>query len=66
MKKKPNKWTTVYIVQGNYGAGWEDVSGSVDRKDERATLKDYRTNDPHPHRMIRRRVLTVDAEAGNF
>lgn len=45
-----------YIVQGNYGQGWEDESGSPDRREARADLKAYRENCPeYPHRLIKRR-----------
>lgn len=47
-----------HIVQGNYGHGhgWEDLTSSTDYREARASLKDYRENDPAPTRLIRRRV----------
>ena len=46
-----------YIVQGNYGQGWEDVTAEDTRSEGRARLREYRENDPsHAHRMITRRA----------
>lgn len=45
-----------HIVQGNYGHGWEDLTGSTDYKEAKANLKDYRENDSNPTRLIKRRV----------
>ena len=52
-----NKYTYLWIVQGNYGYGhgWEDLCASEDRKEARANLRDYRENEPGPHRLIQRR-----------
>ena len=55
---KPNKFEYLYVVQGNYGCGWEDVAADENRKLARDDLKAYRLNCPeYPHRMIHRRVL---------
>ena len=35
----------VYVVQGNYGQGWEDVFESEDRKDAKDRLKEYNENE---------------------
>lgn len=63
---KPTKYVTVYILQGNYGDGWTDLTGGTDRKEIRADLKDYDANESYPHRIIRRRILRTNFEAGNF
>lgn len=49
------KTELVYIVQGNYGHGWEDLTASTDYKEARDNLRDYRQNEPGPHRLIKRR-----------
>lgn len=57
--KKQNKYTYLYVVQGNYGYGygWEDLTASENWKEARADLKSYRENERGvPHRIIHRRV----------
>lgn len=49
------KTELLYVVQGNYGQGWEDLTASTDYKEARANLRDYRQNDPAPTRLIKRR-----------
>lgn len=49
------KTVLYYVVQGNYGHGWEDLTGSTDYKEARDNLRDYRQNEPGPHRLIKRR-----------
>jgi hypothetical protein len=44
-----------YVVQGNYGQGWEDLTASTVRSEAVADLRAYRANDPAPTRMIQRR-----------
>ena len=49
-----------YIIQGNYGQYWEDVTGENNRKDAKERLKEYRENDPeYMHRLIKRRVKII-------
>ncbi len=54
-----NKYTYLYIIQGNYGYGhgWEDEAASESYSEARADLKAYRENSPYPSRMIQRREL---------
>jgi len=62
MSNRTNKFTYLFVVQGNYGYGhgWEDVTASEVRKEARDDLKAYRVNCPeYPHRIIRRRELNV-------
>ena len=41
-----------YEVQGNYGQGWECVTGAESRTEARSLLRDYRENEPAtPHRI---------------
>ena len=49
------KTELLYVVQGNYGHGWEDLTASTDYKEARDDLRDYRQNEPGPHRLIKRR-----------
>jgi hypothetical protein len=63
---KLTKYVVVYILQGNYGDGWTDLTGCDNRKEIRADRKDYDANEHYPHRIIRRRILRTDFEAGNF
>ena len=55
--RKPSKYVETYVIQGNYGQGWEDVSASSIHKEARALLKDYDDNEPNAHRLITRRSL---------
>lgn len=50
-----NKYEYLYVVQGHYSYGWEDLTCSEDRKEANDNLKDYRDNENSPHRMIKRR-----------
>ena len=54
--KRKNKYEYLFVVQGNYGYGWEDLISSEDRREARARLKDYRDNEKkYSHRIIQRR-----------
>lgn len=66
MKAKLTKWVKVFIIQGNYGQGWEDECAETDRIEARNRLREYRENSPYPSRRISRRVLRSDFESGNF
>lgn len=55
--RRPTKYLYPYVVQGNYGAGWEDVTAEDSWQECRARLREYRENEPHyAHRSVRRRV----------
>lgn len=55
--KRIPKTTTVLVIQGNYGYGWDDESeyDKGDRKNALADLKEYRFSGGQ-HRLITRRV----------
>jgi len=54
--KRKNKYEYLFVVQGNYGYGWEDLISSEDYREARARLKDYRDNEKkYSHRLIQRR-----------
>ncbi len=50
------KTENVWVVQGNYGQGWEDLTESYARKEVMEDAKRYRENDSVPIRIIMRRV----------
>lgn len=54
---KPTKYLYLFVVQGLYAHGWEDLTESEDRAEARADAKAYRENAPEPIRIIQRRVL---------
>lgn len=63
MKKR--KYCYLYVLQGNYGNGFEDltaedksVPGTYSRI--RASLKEYRENEGGNYRIISRRELNND------
>lgn len=54
---KPNKYTYLKVVQGNYGKGWEDVTADEDVIKAKILLREYNENErQYPHRLITRRV----------
>ena len=59
--KKQNKFVYLFVVQGFYGYGWEDLTTSENYAEARNSLKDYRNNEPGPHRLIKRRELNQQA-----
>jgi hypothetical protein len=59
------KTADVFVIQGNYGQGWEDVTEEDDRPAGRVQLRCYRDNEPQfAHRMIVRRVPIGGATDG--
>ena len=60
MKKTKNKYLYLFIVQGNYGYGWDDLEDCETYREARIAWKDYAINESnYPHRIIKRRVLNV-------
>lgn len=64
--KKQNKYAYLYVLQGNYGYGWDDLMSWDQDKDElafrssREHLKWYRQNEKQAtHRIVQRRVLNT-------
>ena len=46
----------MYIVQGNYGYGWDDLTYEDTRAEAEEQLRCYDENEPsYPHRVIRRK-----------
>lgn len=59
---KPTKYLYLWVVQGSYGCGWEDVNTEENWKEARRSIREYRENEPqYPHRVIRRRELRQNA-----
>jgi|TARA_R110002074_G_scaffold34824_4_gene95325 hypothetical protein len=53
---RQNKYLYLYVVQGNYGGYWEDLSESDTHKEARYNLTEYMiSSGPSPHRIIQRR-----------
>lgn len=51
-----NKFHYLWIVQGYYGHGWEDLTCGT-WTEAKQNLNDYRENENVPFRLIQRRVL---------
>ena len=50
------KTSDLFIIESDYGYGWEETISSDNRLDARQNLKDYRINQPeYSHRLIKRR-----------
>lgn len=47
---------TVYVIQGNYGQGFEDENEEDNLTDGRRSLKEYRKNGPGVYRLISRNI----------
>lgn len=58
-KAKINKWSFDYVIQGNYGSGWDDLTTEETYLDGINQLKCYNENENYPHRLIKRKVLNI-------
>lgn len=55
------KYLDEYVVQGDYGQGWQDVNTETDRKAGEVSLIEYHLNETQAeHRLITRRVPNPD------
>ena len=54
---KQNKYLYLYILQGYYSYGWEDLCASEDFREVRQNRKEYRENEGGTYRIIKRREL---------
>lgn len=59
---KTPKYSYWYVIQGNYGYGWDDLDNYLKTdtsfKQLKEALKNYRINEPKAsHRVISRRIL---------
>ena len=65
-KRKANKYTYLWVVQGYYSMGWEDVCASEVRSEARTHLREYRENCPeYAHRLIHRRERNEQSEVSH-
>lgn len=59
--KRRNKYCYMYVIQGNYGYGWEDLScydkAEYTRQQVFKDLKEYRISQDAPCRLVERREL---------
>ena len=47
----------LFVIQGRYGGGWEDVTAEENYHEARQRLREYNENESnYPHRLITRRV----------
>lgn len=56
---RQRKYDYLYVLQGKYGAGWDDLTAAPQtwegRKEIREDLKAYRENEGGLYRIIKRR-----------
>ncbi len=52
-----NKYDYLWILQGRYGQGWEDLTAEESRKEIVQRRKEYRENEGGCYRIIQRREL---------
>ena len=51
------KTEDVWVLEGNYGYGWEYILTEYTRKEGKARLREYRENQPqYPVRLTKKRV----------
>lgn len=55
------KTEDVFVVQGNYGYGFDDECAELTWKEVRARLKEYRANGTGVYRVVKRREK-IDAQ----
>jgi antirestriction protein len=60
------KYVKVYVVQGNYGYGWDDLTYHENFAEAKKERKVYDENENNSHRVITRNVLRTDYEKGNY
>ena len=65
--KRINKYLYLFVAQGDYGYGYEDLTASESYKAAIADLRAYRKNDSHAvgHRIIKRRELNPEYQGDN-
>jgi hypothetical protein len=63
MPKVP-RYVYEYMIQGNYGYGWDDLVSEDNMSDARTQLACYRENERSArHRVVTRRTLNPDRKA---
>lgn len=60
---KANKYSYLYVLQGFYSMGWEDLCAADQtregKKEMRDNRRDYETNEGGCYRIIKRRELNA-------
>lgn len=54
------KTRDIYVVEGDYGWGFEEVTWCDTFKEAKQDIKDYRDNEPYPFRIRKKRVRVND------
>jgi hypothetical protein len=52
-----NKYIYLYVLQGAYGCGWEDLTASESLKETKQNKKEYQDNERGKYRIISRRDI---------
>jgi len=55
--KKENKYNYLYVLQGSYSYGFEDLTTSENKREIMNDLRDYRENEGGAYRIVKRREL---------
>jgi len=57
-----SKYNYIYVLKGNYGQGYEDLTAECSRELIRARLKEYRENDSYSKgfKIFKRRELATE------
>lgn len=56
---KQNKYINIFVLQANYGYGWDDLTTSDNWGEIKTDKRAYARNDTAPLRIIKRRVLNA-------
>ena len=54
--KGQRRTVTEWVIQGDYGHGWEDENFEVTHRDAKRSLKEYRENGSGCYRLVKRQV----------
>ena len=57
--KRPNKYVYLFVLQGNYRHGWEDLTAETLFSEIRARRREYVRNEGGTYRIIKRRELNL-------
>jgi hypothetical protein len=57
------KFDYLWVLQGNYGHGWEDLTAEETWREIRARKREYVENEGGRYRIIRRRELRAAVTA---
>ncbi len=56
--RKPSKFLYLFVIQGDYGQGYEDLTAEETWREARARYVEYRHNEPRTVvRIVKRREL---------